>query len=203
MASSQLPVQLTSFIARKSELAELQRLLSTTRLLTIAGAGGCGKTRLALEVARTLSATFADGARFVSLSAIGDATLLIPTIAQALALAESPDQLLFESLKSYLRERRLLLVLDNFEHLIAAAPLLTEMLSACATVKMLVTSREALRVRGEQEFSLPPLALFTSTLPHNQLDLTVMAQCPSVALFVERAHATQPAFRLTLDNAPV
>src|SRR5262245_27743164 len=203
MASTQLPLPLTSFIARQHELAELQRLLSTTRLLTITGAGGCGKTRLALEAARTVSATFGDGARFVSLSAISDATLLIPTIAQALALAESPDQLLFEILKSYLRERRLLLVLDNFEQVIGAAPLLAEILSASDTVTMLVTSREALHVRGEQEFPLAPLALFDSSLPHDQVDVDAIAQCPSIALFVERAQATQPDFRLTADNATV
>jgi predicted ATPase/DNA-binding CsgD family transcriptional regulator len=203
MASSQLPAQLTSFIARDRELAEIQRLLSTARLLTITGAGGCGKTRLAVQAATLLGASFADGARLVSLSAISDATLLIPTIAQALALAESPDQLLFESLKSFLRDRHLLLVLDNFEQVIAAAPLLTEILSACDQVRMLVTSREALRVRGEQEFPLAPLALFTSTLPHDQVDVGAMAQCPSIALFVERAQATQPDFRLTADNATV
>jgi predicted ATPase/DNA-binding CsgD family transcriptional regulator len=203
MASTQLPVPLTSFIARQHELAELQRLLSTTRLLTITGAGGCGKTRLALEAARTLSVTFADGARFISLSAISDATLLVPTVAQALALAESPDHLLFESLKSFLRDQRVLLVLDNFEHLIAAAPLLMEILSASDTMKMLVTSREALRVRGEQEFPLAPLALFDSSLPHDQVDVDAIARCPSIALFVERAQATQPDFRLTVDNAPV
>src|SRR5262249_9782983 len=122
MTSSQMPALLTSFIGRQRELAEIQRLLSTARLLTITGAGGRGKTRFAVQAAAMLGATFADGARFVSLSAISDSTLLVPTVAQALHLAESPDHLLFESLKSFLRDQRVLLVLDNFEHLIAAAP---------------------------------------------------------------------------------
>jgi len=201
MASTHLPVQLTSFIGRQRELAAVQHLLSTARLVTVTGAGGCGKTRLAVQEAIMVGEGFADGAHFVSLSAISDPTLLIPTIAQALHLTESPDRLLFESLKAFLQDRHLLLVLDNFEQLISAAPLLTEVLSACGAVRMLVTSREALRVRGEQEFPLAPLALLDPALLPDRPAVETVAQCPSIALFVERAQASSPDFRLTADNA--
>ncbi len=201
MASTALPVQLTSFIGRERELAEVQRLLSTARLVTVTGAGGCGKTRLALQVASMLSTTFADGAHFVSLAAITDPTLIIPTLAQALNLAEAPDQLLFDSLKAFLGDRQELLVLDNFEQVIAAAPLLTELLSACGNLKLLVTSREALRLRGEHEFPLAPLELFDRQVLGEQVSAATWAESTSIALFVQRAQASQPDFRLTADNA--
>jgi predicted ATPase len=105
MASSQLPVQFTSFIGRQRELAAVQRVLSTARLVTVTGAGGSGKTRLAVQAARMVEAAFADGAHFVALGAISDPTLLLPTIAQALHLPESPDRLVFESLKAFLQDR--------------------------------------------------------------------------------------------------
>jgi len=200
MTSTHLPVQLTSFIGRERELAAVQRLLSTARLLTITGAGGCGKTRLAVQAASRLGETFAEGVHFVSLGAIRDSTLIIPTIAQALGLAESPDQLLFVSLKAFLRDRQLLLLLDNFEQVIAAAPLLTEVLSACGEVKLLVTSREALRVRGEYEFPLAPLALTDPAFMLDRPAGETVLHSPAIALFVERAQATQPDFRVTADN---
>ena len=198
---SNLPLQLTSFIGRERELAEVQRLLSTARLVTITGAGGCGKTRLALQVAHAVGETFAGGAHFISLAAIWDQTLIIPTIAQGLDLAESPDRLLFDSLKTFLRDRRMLLVLDNFEQVVAAAPLLTELLSAAGELKMLVTSREALRLRGEQEVPLAPLDVFHGALNPGQPGVEGLQHTPSIALFVERARASRPDFRLTADNA--
>jgi predicted ATPase/DNA-binding CsgD family transcriptional regulator len=201
MAASHLPVQLTSFIGRERELTEIQRLLSTTRLVTVTGAGGCGKTRLALQAASMISTSFADGAHFVSLDAISDPTLIIPTITQALSLAESPDQLLFDSLKAFLRDQHRLLVLDNFEQVIATAPLLTELLSACGELKLLVTSREALRLRGEHEFPLAPLKLSNLAQMPDQPSVEMLLQYPSIALFVDRAQASQPDFRLTTDNA--
>src|SRR5713101_9500547 len=124
MVNTNLLVPLTSFIGRERELADVQRLLSTARLVTITGPGGVGKTSLALQVARELGDTFAGGAHFISLAAITDPTLVIPTIAQALGLAELPDRLLFDSLKDFLRDRQALLLLDNFEQVISAAPLL-------------------------------------------------------------------------------
>jgi predicted ATPase/DNA-binding CsgD family transcriptional regulator len=201
MAFMQLPVQFTSFIGRQRELAAVQQLLSTARLVTVTGAGGSGKTRLAVQAASMAGETFADGAHFVQLSAISDPTFLLPTIAQALLLPESPDRPVFESLKAFLQDQQLLLVLDNFEQVIAAAPLLTEVLSACGAVRMLVTSREALRVRGEQEFPLAPLALLDPALLPDRPAVATVVQYPAIALFVERAQASQPDFRLTADNA--
>jgi len=196
-----LPIQLTSFIGRERELAEIKRLVSTYRLVTLTGPGGVGKTSLALHAARALYATFPDGAQLVALSAIRDPTLIIPTIAQTIGLAESPNQLLFDSLKAFLRDRQMLLLLDNFEQVISAAPLLTELLAACAELKLLVTSRETLRVRGEHEFPLLPLELSTLDLKPNQLSVETLSQYPSIALFVERARASVPDFQLTADNA--
>ena len=146
-------------------------------------------------VAREAQDSFADGAVFISLAPISDPTLILPTIAQALKVPESPRQLWLDSLKDYLYERQVLLLLDNFEQIITAAPLLTELLSACAKLQLLVTSREALRVRGEQEFLLSPLAL------PEQPALETLLQYPGIALFVQRAQATQREFRLTSQNA--
>jgi predicted ATPase/DNA-binding CsgD family transcriptional regulator len=162
-----------------------------------------GKTSLALQVAHELSNTlsagsgqdFADGIFFISLAPISDPTLIIPTIAQTLGVIESPNRLLLDSLKEFLRDRRALLLLDNFEQIMSAAPLLSELLSACAGLRMLATSREALRLRGEHEFPLSPLALPA------QSSVELLSQSPSIALFVQRAQAIQPDFQLTSGNA--
>ena len=144
-----LPASLTSLLGRESEVVTLRQLLSReARLVTITGPGGVGKTSLALHVAQAVQDVFADGVFFISLASINDPTLILPTIAHTLSLPESPNRLLFDSLKDYLRDRQMLLVLDNFEQIITAAPLLTELLSACARLQLLVTSREALRLRG-------------------------------------------------------
>ncbi|HJS18856.1 MAG TPA: LuxR C-terminal-related transcriptional regulator, partial [Anaerolineales bacterium] len=150
---------------------------------------------LALQVAHDLRDAFVDGVFFISLAAINDPTLIIPTIAHTLGVTESPNRLLQESLKEFLRDRRVLLLLDNFEQIISAAPLLSELTSACAGLRMLVTSREALRLRGEHEFPLSPLAL-----PDGQSVETLM-QYPGIALFVRRAQAIQPDFQLVQGNA--
>ena len=144
---------------------------------------------------------FADGAHFISLAAISDPTLIIPTIAQALGLAESPGQLLFDSLKAFLRDRQMLLVLDNFEQVISAAPLLTELLAAGGELKLLVTSREILRLHGEHEFPLAPLALSSLAEMPDPLSVESLLQYPGIALFVQRAQASQPEFKLTAGNA--
>jgi predicted ATPase/DNA-binding CsgD family transcriptional regulator len=203
MIHPNLPVQLTSFVGRERELEEIKRLVSTYRLATLTGPGGVGKTSLALHAARDLYRTFPDGAQFIALSAIHDPTLIIPTIAQTLGLAESPDQLLFDGLKAFLRDRQMLLLLDNFEQVISAAPLLTELLAACAELKLLVTSREALHVRGEHELPLLPLELSSLDLMPDQLSFETLSQYPSIALFVERAQASLPDFQVTADNALV
>lgn len=197
MSNLNVPVQLTSLLGREQEIATLRQLLRQPgiRLITISGPGGVGKTSLALRVAHEAQDSFADGVFCVSLGSISDPTLIIPTIAQSLNLPESPRRLWLDSLKEYLRDRQMLLLLDNFEQIITAAPLLTELLSVCAKLKLLVTSREALRVRGEQEFLLSPLAL------PDELSVNTLLQCPSVELFIQRAQAVQLDFRLTAQNA--
>ena len=190
-----LPASLTSLLGREPEMVTLHQLLSReVRLITITGPGGVGKTSLALSVAQAVQDSFADGVFFISLATISDPTLILPTIAQALGLPESANRLLFDSLKEHLRDRQVLLLLDNFEQIISAAPLLTELLSACPHLQLLVTSREALRVRGEQEFLLSPLALPDQAAAEN------LMQYPGIALFVERAQAAQLEFGLTPQN---
>ena len=127
--------------------------------------------------------------------------LVLPTLAQALGVAGSPDRLLQQSLAEHLRERQALLVLDNFEQVLPAAPLLADLLAACAQLRLLVTSREPLRVRGEQQFPLLPLALPDLVMNPRQ-DSGALLQYPSVALFVQRAQASRPGFALNAENAP-
>jgi len=192
-----LPASLTSLLGREKETVSLGQLLhsSEVRLVTITGPGGVGKTSLALQVAYDLQDAFVDGVFFISLAAISDSTLIIPTIAHTLGVIESPNRLLLDSLKEFLRDRQVLLMLDNFEQIMSAAPLLSELLSACTGLRMLATSREALHLRGEQEFPLSPLAL------PDQSSVEVLLHYSSIALFVQRAQAIQPEFKLTTDNA--
>src|SRR5262249_54331294 len=141
---------------------------------------------------------FSDGVCFVALAPLGDAPLVLPTIAQMLGVRETAGRPLIETLKAALQAKRLLLVLDNFEHLLDAAPLVVELLEACPTLNALVTSRAALHVRGERLYAVPPLLLPNLT----QLPATVaLARNPAAALFVERAQAALPEFRLTAQNA--
>jgi len=191
------PASLTSLLGRERETVTLGQFLtrSDVRLVTITGPGGVGKTSLALQVAHELQDAFTDGVFFISLAANTDSTLVIPTIAHTLGVVESPNRLILDSLKDFLHNKQTLLLLDNFEQIISAAPLLTELLEACAGLRMLVTSREALHLRGEHEFPLSPLAL------PDRPSLEILMQYPSVALFVQRAQASQPDFRLTSENA--
>jgi predicted ATPase/DNA-binding CsgD family transcriptional regulator len=195
-----LPVSLTPLVGREREIQAIQVLLSRpeVRLLTVTGTAGVGKTRLALEVARRLVSDFADGVYMVSLAPISDPYLVIPTIAHRLGLMEGSSQPLLELLKLAQHDKQRLLVLDNFEHVIAAAPLLTELLEACPAVKILVTSREVLRLRGEQQFAVPPLALPDLKSP---LDHQSLAHVAAVNLFLQRTQAIQSDFQLTMDNA--
>jgi predicted ATPase/transcriptional regulator with XRE-family HTH domain len=197
---SNLPAPLTRLIGRKQDLAAARNALmrGETRLLTLVGPPGIGKTRLSTEVARDMHDAFVDGAYFVALAPLGEPALVLATIAQMLGVKETAGQPLLDQLKVALQAKRLLIVLDNFEHLLDAAPPLVELLEACPGLKALVTSRAALHVRGERLYTVPPLLLPDLT----QLSATVLlARNPAVALFVERAQALLPEFRLTEQNA--
>jgi predicted ATPase/class 3 adenylate cyclase len=196
---SNLPVQLTSFVGRQREIDAVQQLLDANRLLTLTGPPGTGKTRLGLQVAAKALNQFADGVYFVELAPISDPALVANTIARLFGVREASGQPLLETLKNYLREKRLLLLMDNFEQVIDAAPLIGELLTASPGVKVLVTSREVLHVYGEQEYTVPPL-----TLPDQECSepLRALSQYEAVELFSHRARAVKPDFLLTENNAP-
>ena len=195
-----LPVQSTPLIGREKELADAWPLVlrDDIRVLTLTGPGGTGKTALGLEVARNLIDSFPDGVFFVALAPITAPNLLLSTLATTLAVKEDAGRPVIDSLKNFLCRKQLLLVLDNFEQIIKAAPQLSDLQTACAKLKLLVTSREALRIRGEREFPVPPLAL--PDLKHLP-PMEALSENAAVALFVERAHALKPDFEVTHDNA--
>jgi len=195
-----LPVSLTSLIGREQEEQALYALLlrPDVRLLTLTGTAGVGKTRLALEIARNLVHDFADGVYLVSLAPISDPAFVIPTIARRLGLTESGPEPVMERLKTSQRDKHRLLLLDNFEHVITAATLLVELLEACPTLKLLVTSREVLRLRSEHQFAVLPLALPD---PKRLPDDRSLAHVPAVHLFLQRVQAITADFHATTDNA--
>jgi predicted ATPase len=196
-----LPAQLTPLIGREREIATVKEILQReeVRLLTLTGPGGVGKTRLGLRVAADLIEDFEDGVRFVSLAVIRDPELVVVTIARALELEEAGERSPLERLKAHLREKRLLLLLDNFEHVVETAPAVAELLRACSRLKALVTSREVLHLSGEHEFPVPPLELPDTEHPS---DIEALSRKASVALFIQRAQAVEPDFRMTGENAP-
>lgn len=196
-----LPAVLTSLIGREQELAvALDHLRNPkTRLLTLIGAPGIGKTRLGLQVAIDLLAHFQDGAFFVDLSPVMDPELVLPAIARTLGLKDTPSQSLENVLLDHLRRKRMLLLLDNFEQVLDASRDVVKMMEASPWLKVLVTSREALQVRGERRFLVPPLAVPDL---HRPPVLDEMMSYPSVELFVERAQAAAPEFALTEATAP-
>jgi predicted ATPase/DNA-binding XRE family transcriptional regulator len=193
-----LPAPVTSFVGRERETDELRVLLrrAETRLVTLTGSPGAGKSRLAIHVAEGMLDEFEDGVLFVALAPVADAGEIVASIAQALDLGPTPEAGLGDLVLETLRERRVLLLLDNFEHVLAGAPVLAHLLASCAGVKALVTSRAALRLSGEQEFPVAPLPVPDPDAPVGEL-----ARYPSVALFVDRARLARPDFGLTSRNA--
>jgi predicted ATPase len=181
-------------------MAEVPALLARRRLVTLTGAAGSGKTRLAIEVAATAHGAFADGAVYVPLAAIDDAALVAGSLAAALGVQQGVSESLTTALVAWLRPRRLLLVLDNFEQIVGAAPLVAALLAACPGLTALVTSRVALHLSGEQEYAVLPLAVPASE-ESAAGDLAQVARFPAVALFVQRAQLVNPEFALTADNA--
>jgi predicted ATPase/class 3 adenylate cyclase len=194
-----LPTQMTSFIGRDDQVRDAKRLLARARLLTLTGPGGTGKTRLSLQIAADVMDQFPDGVFFVALAAVADPELVPSAIAQALSLTTAGSRRPLEALIDYLHDKRTLLVLDNFEQLLPAARITTELLEASPDLRLLVSSRAVLHVYGEQEFPVPPLALpDLSDLP----GLSALSQYEAVRLFIERAVAVKPDFQATNENAP-
>lgn len=195
-----LPMQLTSLVGRERETAVACTLLQRPGvcLLTLTGTGGVGKTRLGLQMAHNLSESFVNGICFVSLAPLSDPDLVMPAIAQTLGLVEKVDQTPLEQLKLYLRDKQLLLLLDNFEQVAKAATPLVELLQTCPHLKALVTSRTLLHVRGAYEFFVPPLALpDLKHLPGRE----ALSQNEAIALFVQRAQAIKNGFEINDINA--
>jgi predicted ATPase len=196
-----LPPQPTPFIGRQQELASLLELISRqdVRLVTLYGPGGTGKTRLAVQAAAELVDDFPDGVFFVDLAPIGDPSLVASEIAQTLGVPEAGEQPLIERLKDFLREKRLLLLLDNFEQVVEAGTLVSQLSQAAQNLKLLATSRAVLHLRGEKEFPVPPLQL----PDHRHLpSLERLSQYEAVRLFIERARDAKPDFEVDSDNAP-
>ncbi len=194
-----LPAPLTTFIGREGELARIKQLLQATRLLTLTGPGGTGKTRLAIEAATGLLPSHSDGVFFVDLAPIIDPGLVASTIAVVLGVRELAPRPIQESLEDVLRDREMLLVMDNFEQVLGAAPLVTELLGASARLRVLVTSRAALHLSGEQELPVPPLGLPD---PRELPPAERLPEYESVALFAQRAAGVDPNFAITDENAP-
>ncbi len=198
VARYNLPAQ-TLFIGRSREIAEVKQLLHTSRLLTLTGTGGIGKTRLALRVATEVAEMFADGVCFVDLAPLSDHTLVAKTIAGALGILENPTDPLPDTLKRALAQRELLLLIDNFEHVIKEAPVLSKLLAPSSRLKVLVTSREPLHLAAEQEYLVPPLSLPGAKVASFQRLIASEAGL----LFVRRAQMALPGFEVSEITAPV
>lgn len=205
-ATDNLPAQLAPLVGREHEQALVTHLLDReeVRLLTLTGPGGVGKTRLALQVAASLRDRFHAGVWFVSLASVRDPGLVLSTLAQEIGIREYGGQPLLEAVRAQLQQQQLLLILDNFEQVLAAAPLVADLVATCRLLKVLVTSRSLLQVYGEYHFELPPLEV-----PASGFDLTHatavadLRRYPAIELFAQRARAILPTFDLTLANAGI
>src|SRR5215203_1762586 len=205
-----LPAQSTRLIGRGREVEDVRNRLAQpdVRMITMTGPGGVGKTRLGLQVAASLLTNgspdegqgFRDGIYFVPLAAVSDPHLVIATIAHTLELRGATQEELLERLKSYLHDKRMLLLLDNFEQVVSAAPLLSDVQASCPGMKVMVTSRELLHLYGEQDYPVPPLSLPD---PQQLPDIEALSKYEAVALFLRCAQAVSPGFQLTDRNAQV
>jgi predicted ATPase/class 3 adenylate cyclase len=196
---SNLPALASSFVGRSQELEQIEALLRDpdVRLVTLMGPGGTGKSRLAIHASEALVRDFPDGVFLVNLAPVDDYTLVAATVAQTLGVRERGDESIVGSISRYLQRRQMLLLLDNFEHVLGAASLITELLAASPKLKVLATSRSALRLVGEHEYQVPPLEI-----PRSDADLDVALSSEAVSLFVERAKAVRPSFELTRAEVP-
>ena len=194
-----LPLARTSFVGRERERLEIKRFLAMTRLLTLTGTGGCGKTRLAVEVARDLVGAYPDGVRLVDLAPLSEAELVPQVVAQALGVREQPNRPLLETLKDALRTKKMLLMVDNCEHLLeAVVGLVDALLDCCPHLRILATSRETLNTAGEVNWVVPSL-----TVPNSSQQAPTAEELQgyeSARLFVERAHYRNPSFELSVRN---
>ncbi len=206
LCDGNLPVEVSSFIGREQELREVRRLLGTTHLLNLIGAGGTGKTRLALQLGASLLPEFPDGVWLVELATIMDGPRVAPTVAAALCVGEEAGHSMVDTLIAYLRPRTVLLILDNCEQVAeASAHLVQSLLRACPNLRLLVTSRHVLGVPGELTWPVPALGVpdqWKGPLSGEEI-VKQIDQYEGVQLFVERAKAVQPSFQLTADNAPL
>ena len=191
-----LPIQLTSFVGRQRELSELKQTLQGSRLVTLTGVGGAGKSRLAVAAASELRGVFSDGVCLVQLAPLSDSDQIASAIAAALQIPEDPQQPLIETLTAQLQSKQTLMVIDNCEHLLAScAALIAPLLQSSARLRILATSREALAVPGEVIIPVPPLAV-----PPERTDLAVLGEFSAVSLFMDRALAVRPSFSITPAN---
>jgi predicted ATPase/class 3 adenylate cyclase len=194
-----LPAEVTTFLGREREIGDVIGLLGQTRLLTLTGPGGTGKTRLALQVAARSMTGFPDGVWFVALGPISEADLVAPTIAHEVGIPDRGGRNPVGRLIDHFRGKRTLVILDNFEQIQPAAVVVSELVTACSELVILVTSRSALHLYGEREFPVPPLGVPD---PQHLPDFASLSQYEAVALFVERARAVKPGFNVTNENAP-
>ena len=194
-----LPQQLTTFVGRRRELDEIRDALARSRLVTLTGPGGTGKTRLSIAAAEELASSFEDGAAFVPLAPISDPVLVMSAVADALDLREGADRMPLETVLDHLRDREVLLVLDNLEQVLDAATDIGQLLTGTARVRVLATSREPLGLHGEREYPVPPLELPD---PRDLPSLERLSHYAAVDLFIQRATSVKPSFQVTNENAP-